>query len=148
MCFSDSVWWYIRVFFCFVLFCFVLFCFVLFCFHFFKFGLTRCFSDLDLRRAFYFLIRTDDVLFRFGLTGSFFVRTDDVILRFGLTTFGLMTFRTDEVSDWRRFYFRSSEVVFRTDESKFIFGLTNPRYRKGPLTVSKKISPCTAEGTF
>ena len=55
------VCFFVCLFFCFVLFCFVLFCFFI---HF-------------------FFIRTDEVLFRFGLTTCFLlflIRTDDLHL--------------------------------------------------------------------
>ena len=66
----------------------------------FRFGLMMCFLI--------FLIRTDNVYFRFGLmTCSFFIRTNDVFFRFGL-----MKFLTDDISDWRRFGLR----MFRTDD--------------------------------
>ena len=73
----------------------------------FRFELTTCFSDSDWRRA--FQIWTDSVLFFYSdWWRDFQIRTDD--------------FRTDDFSDWWSFglttcfYFWTSEVVFRTDE--------------------------------
>ena len=124
---SDSDWLTT----CFVLFCFVfvfvfvfVFLFVCFCFCFF-FGLTTCFSYLE-RCAFYSNWRRVFLFFFFAFFFVFlfvclffvclfvFIRTDDMFFRFGLTTFrtddildwrrfGLKTFWTENVSDWRRF---------------------------------------------